>query len=131
MGQADFFKSGAWNAVCFRCGRKFKSSALVKNWQGFYTCRRCFEPRHPQDFVKGVPDRQTPPWSQPPQADAFATFCTPAGVQALPGLATPGCLIPGRNDHLDPSRWGFCTITGGWSMAGFAQAGCWTVGVIS
>lgn len=100
MGRADYLKLGAWNAVCFRCGRKFKSDVMAKNWQGFWTCRTCFEPRQPQDYVKAVPDMQTPPWVQPPPGDVFIVFCTPNSRTALPGSAIPGCFIPGL---LDPA----------------------------
>ena len=131
MGRADFYKRGDWNAVCFRCGRKRKASSLIRQWQGYYVCPEHSEPRQPQDFVRAVPDNPAPPWTQPQQADIFAAFCTPAGTQAIPGLAIPGCMLPGRNNHLDPTTYGFCSITGRWSKADFAQAGCWTVGVTS
>jgi len=57
---------GEWNAVCDRCNFKFKSSDLREEWQGLYTCRDCYEPRHPQDFLKGVKDDDpSVPWSRP------------------------------------------------------------------
>lgn len=31
----------------------------------------CWEPRHPQDFVRGVKDKQTPPWVRPEPPDTF------------------------------------------------------------
>ena len=95
MGRADFLKLGDWNAICDRCGRKFKASQLRKTWQGFMVCRRDFEERQPQDFVKGVPDIQAPPWTRPPSGDIFVIFCTPNSRTALPGYATAGCAIPG------------------------------------
>ena len=69
-GRADFLDLGDWNAVCSMCGRKRKASQMVKNWQGMYRCPEHNEARHPQDFVRAVPDVQTPPWVQPP-ADAY------------------------------------------------------------
>ena len=60
-----------WNAVCDRCGFEFKSYELQKEWTGNMTCKRCWEPRHPQDFVRGVPDNQVPPWTRPEPADVF------------------------------------------------------------
>jgi len=65
MGKADYLALGDWNVVCFQCGRKRKASETVRNWQGYYVCPEHNEPRHPQDFVRGVPDNQTPPWVQP------------------------------------------------------------------
>ena len=78
-GRADYLELGDWNAVCYQCGRKRKASTLVQNWQGFYVCPVHNEPRQPQDFVRSVPDNQTPPWVQPMPADTFAItafFCT-------------------------------------------------------
>jgi hypothetical protein len=65
MGRADYFEPGDWNAVCSMCGKKRKASQLVKNWQGMYRCPEHNEPRHPQDFVRGEVEHQSPPWTQP------------------------------------------------------------------
>lgn len=65
MGQADHLILGDWNVVCFQCGFKAKASKMVRNWQGYYVHPEHNEPRQTQDFVRGVPDNQTPPWTQP------------------------------------------------------------------
>ena len=70
-GKSDFLLLGDWNAVCFECGRKFKASDLKRHWKGYYVCPSHWEPRQPQDFVRGVQDTQTPPWVQPMPADSF------------------------------------------------------------
>lgn len=131
MGRADFLELGSWNIVCFRCGKKAKASQSRKQWQGYYVCDRpgCFEPRQPQDFVRGLPDIQAPPWVQPPSGDIFVTTCSPSGVQAVPGLATAGCMIPSSfNPNILPGAYDFCTISGSIGRAGEAEAGCWIVG---
>ena len=56
---------GAWNAVCDRCGFEFKNHELKKEWTGLRVCGKCFEVRHPQDFVRGKADRQAPAWVRP------------------------------------------------------------------
>lgn len=94
-GRADHLELGSYNAVCYQCGRKRKALTLVKNWQGFYVCPEHNEPRQPQDFVRAVPDVQTPPWTQPMPADVFRNYCSPEGVSAIPEFAIPGCAIPG------------------------------------
>lgn len=79
MGQADFLELGSWNARCSMCNFKFKSNQLTKNWQGMMRCYRCQESRQPQDFVRAIPDIQTPPWTQPQSSDDFiagALICT-------------------------------------------------------
>lgn len=67
------YVKGAWNAICDRCGFEHKSYELSKEWTGLRVCSKCFEYRHPQDFVKGVPDRQSPPWTRPEAADNYLT----------------------------------------------------------
>ncbi len=71
MSHADYLDLGGWNAVCWQCGFKFKASELRQHWQGYYVCSRCFEVRQPQDFVRSVPDVQTPPWTQPRPGPTF------------------------------------------------------------
>lgn len=63
-GIADQLVLGDWNAACYECGRKRKASTLLKHWQGYYVCKEHWEPRQTQDFVRNIPDVQTPPWTQ-------------------------------------------------------------------
>jgi len=70
-GRADYLALGDWNTVCYECGRKRKASEMKKHWQGYYVCPEHWEPRQTQDFVRAVPDQQTPPWVQPMPADVF------------------------------------------------------------
>ena len=62
MGRADYIKHGDWNIVCDRCGRKRKASDCRITWDNLYVCAdTCWMPRHPQDFVVGIPEDQTVP----------------------------------------------------------------------
>jgi hypothetical protein len=94
-GRADYLELGDWNAACSMCGRKRKASQMVKNWQGMYRCPEHNEARQPQDFVRGLADIQTVPWSQP-ETDIDIQICTPNGLSAIPAYALPGCMIPSR-----------------------------------
>jgi hypothetical protein len=76
MGKADFYKDGDWNGVCDYCGFKFKFSNLKKTWDGYYTCSRCWEPRQPQDFVKGKIDDQSVSVSRPDSSPTFTEGAT-------------------------------------------------------
>ena len=76
-GPADFLKLGDWNVVCFQCGRKKKASWMKRHWQGYYLCPEHWETRQPQDFARGVPDTQAPPWTQPMPADVFVSSGVP------------------------------------------------------
>jgi len=68
------YKKLQWNAICDVCGKKFKSSKLLKRWGGLIVCKQDYEPRHPQDFVRGRQDTQTPPWSRTESTDEFITI---------------------------------------------------------
>lgn len=94
-GRRDYYHPGDWNAVCSMCGRKRKASELVRNWQGMYRCREHNEARQPQDFVRGVQEVISPPWTQPPK-DTYVVFCTLEGMAAIPDYAIPGCMVPGN-----------------------------------
>lgn len=71
MGRADFLRDGDWNRICDRCGFKYKASDTIKDWQNQILCPSCYEPRHPQDFVRGRRDRQRVPWSRPEPEPIF------------------------------------------------------------
>ena len=75
MGHADYLKfDGDWNAICDRCGFKFKASQLKEEWTGLQVCKECWEPRHPLDFERGIPDDPSVPWTRPDSdADTSAT----------------------------------------------------------
>lgn len=59
------FVLGQWNAICDRCSAKRKSGSLRKEWTGLRVCAECWEPRHPQDSLRGKPDYQAVPWARP------------------------------------------------------------------
>ena len=79
---------GDWNAMCQRCGFKYKASQLRKTWDGFWVCLDDWEERHPQDFVTSMEDQQMLPWSRPEGPDT--------------GVDSDGYVWP----------WGYVTITG-------------------
>ena len=64
-----YFKKGDWNAICDRCGFEFKASQLKKTWDGYYVCKDDWEPRHPQDFLRGKKDDQSVEWTRPESPD--------------------------------------------------------------
>ena len=67
------WKSGDWLAVCDQCGMKAFASQLTKRWDGYMVHKEerfgCWETRHPQEFVRAVPDNHPLPWTRPEPAD--------------------------------------------------------------
>lgn len=62
----------AHRVLCDRCGFKKWNHEVRKEWQGLLVCSdTCWEPRHPQDFVTGKPDRQAIPDPRPESTDVF------------------------------------------------------------
>lgn len=57
--------------ICMRCGFDYALSQLRKEWTGFFVCDGCYDRRHPQDFVRGVADRQAVRNPSPEPADVF------------------------------------------------------------
>ena len=94
----DYYDDGNWNATCSMCGRKRKANEMVENWQGMFRCPEHNEERHPQEFVRAVPDVQTPPWTQPP-SDTFALVCFPNDQCGIAQYGTAGCMIA---DYVSP-----------------------------
>lgn len=64
-----YFKKGSWNFICPVDGFKYKASEGRKRWDGQYVHKSNWEIRHPQDFLRGIKDDPSVPWTRPEQAD--------------------------------------------------------------
>jgi len=102
MSYKPRFESGLWNVICDVCGRMYKSNELQMRWDNLMTCKGDWEPRQPQDFVRGVADKQAVPFSRAEQSDYFLPICTPLTSQGIAGLAVSGCAIAGLDRGLRP-----------------------------
>lgn len=83
--QSDAFQVDAFQATppvieyvspgherCMRCARIRGRSRMRKEWTGLLVCEdTCWEPKHPQMTLMGVPDDQTVPWKRPEPAPVF------------------------------------------------------------
>lgn len=58
-------------AICDASGFKFPLKSLVKQWDGAMVHPKFLDRRNPQDFVRGVPDRQDLPYARPEAPDVF------------------------------------------------------------
>ena len=80
-----YYAKGQYNAICDICGCEFKSSQLKEQWDGLMVCRDDWSPRHPQDFVRGVQDDQSVPWTRAEGTDVetdTSGWVTPDSVPA-------------------------------------------------
>ena len=70
MSTSGYIPGDFWR-ICDVCGFRYRSSQTFKRWDGLITCSEDWEPRHPQDFVRGRMDRQNIPDPRPEQVDTF------------------------------------------------------------
>lgn len=67
------YKPGDHLVTCDRCGFTIYASESKKTWDGLIVCPEDWEPRHPQDFVRGKEDKQSVDNARPRPADVFIT----------------------------------------------------------
>ncbi|MGI9501858.1 MAG: DUF7507 domain-containing protein [Geminicoccaceae bacterium] len=79
MGAADFYLPGGWNMCDDKSGFKIKNTWAQKQWDNVFTHSRHFEPRHEQDFLRSIQDRQAVYDPRPECEELFlsATFSIP------------------------------------------------------
>lgn len=77
MGHADYYKHGDYNVICDICGFKYKASETRLQWNNLLTCGKCYEERHPQDYVRGIRDDPTVPIARPDGEPIFVGIVTP------------------------------------------------------
>lgn len=85
MSYKPRYDRGDWKAICDSCGRLVKASELKQRWDGYMVDARCWEPRQPQDFVRGVADYQAPPYTRPEQSDSFIPLTLSNLIQIVCG----------------------------------------------
>lgn len=101
MGRADFYKPDSHNVICDRCGRKYKVEDTIvvpgPENTGLRLCKRkCYEPTHPQYYLRGRKDDQSVYQARP---DGLSG-CGPSNVV---GQAVSGCAVVGFfTEYLSP-----------------------------
>ena len=75
FGRRDpYYAPGDHNVQCDRCDFKRKASECKMTWDNLFVCAdTCWEPRQPQDFLRGFPDYQNVDIARPVQTDVFQT----------------------------------------------------------
>jgi hypothetical protein len=105
MSYRPRWDNGSWNVICDACGRMFKDSELQLRWDGFMVCSGDWEPRQPQDFVRGVADKQAPPFARPEQQDQFIFVCDLLTSQGIADYGTSDCARADVNNGFTPSNY--------------------------
>jgi hypothetical protein len=68
------FVPGDYYIECPICSFEYRESQMRRRWDGQLTCIPDWEPRQPQDFVRGVKDVTAPQGLGPrPPTEVFAT----------------------------------------------------------
>ena len=87
-----YYTRGDWNLIDDKTGFKIKASNSRLQWNNVRCADRYFEERHPQDFVRGVPDKQNVPFARPESADPWlvtsSTINNPTGTGFDAGTTT-------------------------------------------
>lgn len=65
------YRPGDHYVICDVCGFKLRSTETRLRWDKLRVCEKDWEPRHPQDFVRGKRDRQRVPNPRPEATDTF------------------------------------------------------------
>ena len=71
MGHVSHYKEGQHLFICDICGFVHHSEKKRIMWNGLIVDPKCFEIRHPQDFVRGIKDEQAVKDSRPESGNAF------------------------------------------------------------
>ncbi len=97
MGRQLFFRPGSFYRTDDRTGFPQRAERTRKQWDGLIVDERVWEPRQPQDLVKGVKDKQSVPDARPLGANVFLgpTFTTltanaPVGATVLSVASVTG-----------------------------------------
>lgn len=92
------YTPGEHYALCDRCGFVFNQSHLKETWDGYLVCPEDWEPRQPQDFVRGREDNQAPQGNVNPEgADTYLTTTVFGTRTAIAGIAIAGIAVAGRS----------------------------------
>lgn len=70
MSDHGWIPGDPW-CICDVCGFKYRSSQTRMRWDNLRVCLKDWEPRHPQEYVRGKPDRIAVTNPRPRPADRF------------------------------------------------------------
>jgi hypothetical protein len=74
--EPTYYKPGSFYRIDDRTGFKRRAEKTLWEWDGIIVDRTVWEPRQPQDFVRGVRDEQAVPQPRPRQENQFTILGT-------------------------------------------------------
>lgn len=85
------YKKGTWNYICPVCGFKYHADQVLRRWDGLYVCKKDFEFRHEQDFLRTQPesDNVTYIFKEPDVTITITTAVTSVTVTVLDEFGDP------------------------------------------
>lgn len=84
----DHYVHGDYNVICDASGFKRKRSECRRQWNGLLVSNEFWEPRHPQDFVRGKIDDQSVPDPRPESVDVESQKTTTLSADEAAGQTT-------------------------------------------
>ena len=87
-----------YNVICPVCGWKYKASEMLRRWDGLMVCKTDWEPRHPMDFFRTIPDQHSLPFVMPDFEDVPSSE---SGNALFSGNPTQRCVAYKRGSGLD------------------------------
>lgn len=127
MSKGWNYKPASWNIICDVCGIKYKASESKFRWDGLITCPKCFEHRHPQDYLKARPDKITVPFLRPIATEVFIEACNMATGSGYSDLATADCAHAEITYGMTASeliQYTYCSLENKTGIAGIGITGC-------
>ncbi len=100
MADDKHYVPGDFYRICDRTGFKVRASHTQQQWDQLIVRKESWEPRQPQDFVRGVADDQVVPMPRPRQPDVstglsgVTSFLAQVYADTPRGAGTPSTTCP-------------------------------------
>jgi hypothetical protein len=105
------WEAGQYWVECQRCGLDYKAKHIKREWTGAIVCFNCWEPRHPQEYVRGRKERLAVRGPQNPQG--LVNDAAKAGSTEAPGstFIVDSVSTTDLPDRSDPTGTAISTLT--------------------
>lgn len=87
------YRPGDHKVHCGRCGKDYHASEMRREWTGNIVCNRCWEPRHPQEFLRATKDKIAADGLVRSKSDPTYVSVQCTTRSGVAGIAIAGCAI--------------------------------------